>query len=60
MRRGAYILRVNDPDKLSMNHKYLQISNVGGTEMLVVSEKAWANIFYLKEVNDVDGTHYYA
>ena len=60
LRRGAYILRVNDPDKLSMNHKYLQISNVGGTEMLVVSEKAWANIFYLKEVNDVDGTHYYA
>ena len=45
LRRGAYILRVNDPDKLSMNHKYLQISNVGGTEMLVVSEKAWANIF---------------
>lgn len=60
LRRGAYILRVNDPDKLSMNHKYLQISNVGGTEMLVVSEKTWANIFYLKEVNDVDGTHYYA
>lgn len=60
LRRGAYILRVNDPDKLSMNHKYFQISNVGGTEMLVVSEKAWANIFYLKEVNDVDGTHYYA
>lgn len=60
LRRGAYILRVNDPDKLSMNHKYLQISNVGGTEMLVVSEKAWVNIFYLKEVNDVDGTHYYA
>lgn len=60
LRRGAYILRVNDPDKLSMNHKYLQISNVGGTEMLVVSEKAGANIFYLKEVNDVDGTHYYA
>lgn len=60
LRRGAYILRVNDPDKLSMNYKYLQISNVGGTEMLVVSEKAWANIFYLKEVNDVDGTHYYA
>lgn len=60
LRRGVYILRVNDPDKLSMNHKYLQISNVGGTEMLVVSEKAWANIFYLKEVNDVDGTHYYA
>lgn len=60
LRRGAYILRVNDPDKLSMNHKYLQISNVGGTEMLVVSEKARANIFYLKEVNDVDGTHYYA
>ena len=59
LRRGAYILRVNDPDKLSMNHKYLQISNVGGTEMLVVSEKTWA-IFYLKEVNDVDGTHYYA
>ncbi len=60
LRRGAYILRVNDPDKLSMNHKYLRISNVGGTEMLVVSEKTWANIFYLKEVNDVDGTHYYA
>lgn len=60
LRRGAYILRVNDPDKLSMNHKYLQISDVGGTEMLVVSEKIWANIFYLKEVNDVDGTHYYA
>lgn len=60
LRRGAYILRVNDPDKLSMNHKYFQISNVGGTEMLVVSEKAGANIFYLKEVNDVDGTHYYA
>ena len=60
LRRGAYILRVNDPDKLSMNHKYLQISNVGGTEMLVVSEKTGANIFYLKEVNDVDGTHYYA
>lgn len=60
LRRGAYILRVNDPDKLSMNHKYLQISNVGGTEMLVVSEKTWANIFYMKEVNDVDGTHYYA
>lgn len=60
LRRGAYILRVNDPDKLSMNHKYLQISNVGGTEMLVVSEKTCANIFYLKEVNDVDGTHYYA
>lgn len=60
LRRGAYILRVNDPDKLSMNHKYLQISNVGGTEMLVVSEKAGVNIFYLKEVNDVDGTHYYA
>ena len=60
LRRGAYILRVNDPDKLSMNHKYLQISNVAGTEMLVVSEKTWANIFYLKEVNDVDGTHYYA
>ena len=28
--------------------------------MMVVSDAASATNFYLKEVNDVDGTHYYA
>ena len=60
LKRGVYKLMVNDPNKLALNHKYVQVSNVGGTEMMVVSDAVKATKFYLKEVNCVDGTHYYA
>ena len=60
LKRGIYTISVNDPNKLALNHKYVQVSNVGGTEMMVVSDKETATKFYLKEVNCVDGTHYYA
>ncbi len=60
LKRGIYTISVNDPNKLALNHKYVQVSNVGGTEMMVVSGKETATKFYLKEVNCVDGTHYYA
>lgn len=55
-----YRIRVNDPYKFANDQKYVQVSQVGGTEMLVVADKANASIFRLKEVNCVDGIHYYA
>ena len=59
--KGQYYIRVNDADKLTNNFKYVQISEVDGTEMLVVAGKETATPFYLKEVNcDENGVHYYA
>ena len=56
-----YQIRVNDPYKFANNQKYVQVSEVGGTEMMVVTEGAEnGSVFTLKEVNCVDGTHYYA
>ena len=49
--KGQYYIRVNDADKLTNNFKYVQISEVDGTEMLVVAGKETATPFYLKEVN---------
>lgn len=60
LRRGYYYIRVNDPYKFANQHKYVQVSSVGGTEMIVVGDKTNASVFTLKEVNCVDGTHYYA
>ena len=58
--QSYYRIRVNDPYKFANDQKYVQVSQVGGTEMLVVSNKENASTFKLKEVNCVDGTHYYA
>ena len=61
--KRAYYIRVNDADKLNNNYKYVNVSNVDGTELLVVSDiKTTPNPtqFYLKEVNDVDSVHYFA
>ena len=55
-----YRIRVNDPYKFANDQKYVQVSQVGGTEMLVVADRTNASQFTLKEVNCVDGTHYYA
>ena len=56
-----YQIRVNDPYKFANNQKYVQVSEVGGTEMMVVTEGVEnGSVFTLKEVNCVDGTHYYA
>lgn len=57
---SSYRIRVNDPYKFANDQKYVQVSEVGGTEMLVVADRANASLFQLKEVNCVDGTHYYA
>ena len=57
--KRAYYIRVNDADKLNNNYKYVNVSNVDGTELLVVSDK-YKTPFYLKEVNDVDSVHYFA
>lgn len=46
--KGQYYIRVNDADKLTNNFKYVQISEVDGTEMLVVAGKETATPFYLK------------
>ena len=61
--KRAYYIRVNDADKLNNNYKYVNVSNVDGTELLVVSDKKTTpnpTKFYLKEVNDVDSVHYFA
>ena len=60
LERGVYKIRVNDPNKLALKHKYVQVSMLGGTEMMVVSDEAFATNFFLKEINHADGTHYYA
>ena len=60
LERGLYQISLYNPNKLNQHNKYVQITNVDGTEMMVVSNAASATNFYLKEVNDVDGTHYYA
>ena len=60
LERGVYKIRVNDPNKLALKHKYVQVSMLGGTEMMVVSDGAFATNFFLKEINHADGTHYYA
>ena len=60
LERGLYQISLYNPNKLNKHNKYVQITNVDGTEMMVVSDAASATNFYLKEVNDVDGTHYYA
>ena len=60
LERGIYTINVNDPNKLALKNKFVQVSNVGGTEMMVVAEPQNASLFYLKEVNDVNGAHYYA
>ena len=60
LKRGIYTINVNDPNKLALKDKFIQTSMIGGTEMMVVSNAWSATRFYLKEVNDVDGTHYYA
>ena len=60
LEKATYLIRVNDSYKFANNHKYVQVSDVDGTEMLVVVDgKENATPFFLKEVNDVDG-HYYA
>ena len=59
LKRGIYTISVNDANKLALNKKYVQISNVDGTELMVVSEANTATKFYLKEVNH-DNNHYYA
>ncbi len=61
--KRAYYIRVNDADKLNNNYKYVNVSDVDGTELLVVSDiKTTPNPtkFFLKEVNDVDSVHYFA
>ena len=60
LKRGIYTINVNDPNKLALKNKFVQVSNVGGTEMMVVAEPQTASLFYLKEVNDANGAHYYA
>ena len=60
LEKASYLIRVNDSYKFANNHKYVQVSDVDGTEMLVVVDgKENATPFFLKEVNDVDD-HYYA
>lgn len=61
--KRAYYIRVNDANKLNNNYKYVTVSNVDGTELMVVTDKlakADLSTFYLKEVNHTDSTHYYA
>lgn len=60
LQRAQYLIRVNDPNKFANNNKYVQITNVDGTEMLVVSDKVNATAFHLKEVNEANDIHYYA
>lgn len=61
LKRAMYYIRVNDANKLANNHKYVTVSLVDGTEMLVVADKRpTTSKFFLKEMNHVDGTHYYA
>ena len=60
LKRGIYTINVNDPNKLNLKDKFIQVSNIGGTEMMVVSNPWSASHFYLKEVNDANGAHYYA
>ncbi|HJA89083.1 MAG TPA: hypothetical protein H9778_10405 [Candidatus Parabacteroides intestinavium] len=60
LKRGIYTINVNDPNKLALKNKFVQVSNVGGTEMMVVAEPQTASLFYLKEVNDANDAHYYA
>ena len=60
LERGIYTINVNDPNKLALKNKFVQVSNVGGTEMMVVAEPQTASLFYLKEINDANGAHYYA
>ena len=44
-----YQIRVNDPYKFANNQKYVQVSEVGGTEMMVVTEGAEnGSVFTLK------------
>lgn len=58
--KRAYYIRVNDANKLNNKYKYVTTSNVDGTELMVVSDKEYRRPFYLKEVNHVDSTHYFA
>ena len=61
--RGIYKLSVNDPDKLTMNNRYVKITTVDGTEqVVVVTDAKTATEFYLKEINHDPETdmHYYA
>lgn len=58
--KRAYYIRVNDANKLNNNYKYVTVSEVDGTELMVVSDKEYRRPFYLKEVNHVDSTHYFA
>ena len=58
--KRAYYIRVNDANKLNNNYKYVTVSDVDGTELMVVSGKENRAPFYLKEVNHADGTHYFA
>ena len=58
--KRAYYIRVNDANKLNNNYKYVTVSDVDGTELMVVSGKENRAQFYLKEVNHADGTHYFA
>ena len=61
IKAATYLIRVNDAYKFANNQKYVQISEVDGTEMMVVTaDQSKATPFELKEVNCVDGTHYYA
>jgi len=60
LKQGVYYIRVNDPYKFANQHKYVQVSSVDGTEMIVVGDKLNASLFTLKEVNCIDGVHYYA
>lgn len=52
LKKATYLIRVNDSYKFANNHKYVQVSDVDGTEMLVVVDgKENATPFFLKEVN---------
>ena len=58
--KRPYYIRVNDANKLDNNYKYVTVSDVDGTELMVVSTKDKRVPFFLKEINHTDSTHYFA
>ena len=61
LKRGIYKIQVNEANKMTLKNRFIRVSKVNGTEMLVASKtEKNATPFFLKEINDVNGTHYYA
>lgn len=57
--RTAYVLRVNDSNKIGANHTYVT-RDVNNDRYSVTDDVLEATKFYLKENNHKDGSHFYA